>query len=297
MRRFLRVLVLPVLALLLVAYGGPLASGDSKVASSDKGPASASPAPQVGSEDVPLVSQKVRQWMQDGNYAEAIKAIQQAAKRRGGPADYLTWLEGWAWFLDRKYDEAVALFDALEKRFPKSPWVRRARFAKALTFARKGDFRTAELIYRAEAEYLLSADRKQEIADLYLEFADRYFKPPKEQDKPDYAKALEFYRKALEVGPKPQRKIEVELLVAQCQQHLGKLDEAARLYEQFLKEHPQSPLEIEARFRLGQCQLAQGKFKDARRTWQDLLAEYPDCGSERVAEAAFELSRTWGIPP
>ena len=30
---------------------------------------------------------------------------------------------------------------------------------------------------------------------------------------------------------------------------------------------------------------------------QDLLAKYPDSRAERIAEAAFRLSRTWGIPP
>ena len=69
----------------------------------------------------------------------------------------------------------------MQKDFPKSHWLRRARLAKAVALARKGDFRAAELIVRAEAEYLLSTDRKQQIADIYLEFADALFKPPKER--------------------------------------------------------------------------------------------------------------------
>ena len=56
----------------------------------------------------------------------------------------------------------------------------------------------------------LSLDRKQDIADIYLEFADSYFKPPKQEQKPDYKKALDFYTKALAVGPKPEKKAEVE---------------------------------------------------------------------------------------
>ncbi len=251
----------------------------------------------VATPDVPLVADAIRELMQDRKFAEAVKAIDAAAKQKDAPVDYLTWLKGRALSLDGKLDEAIGVFEAVEKQFPKSPWVRRARFSRALCFAKKGDFQAAELIYRAEAEYLLSTDRKQEIANLYLEFADTYFKPPKEEQKPDYAKALEFYQKALEVGPKPQKQIEVELLVAECQQSLGKLEEAAALFEKFDKEHGDSPLDVEARFRLGQCRLTQGRFKDARRVWQDLLAKYPDAKSERIPEAAFQLSRTWGIPP
>ena len=134
------------------------------------------------------------------------------SKAKDAPRDYLLYLKGRALHLDGKYDEAIAVFDQLGKELPNSPWARRARFAKAVSLARKGDFRSAELIYRAEAEYLLSTDRKQQIADIYLEFADTYFKPPKEEQKPDYAKALEFYKKALETGAKPEKQIEIELL-------------------------------------------------------------------------------------
>ncbi len=248
------------------------------------------------SADVPLVPDKIRQAMQDRKYAEAVQAIDEAAKAPGAAADYLLWLKGRALFLDNRPDDAIAAFDGLQKQFPKSPWLRRARFAKAMALARKGDFRAAETIYRAEAEWLLSPDRKQQIAQLYLEFADALFKPPKEDQRPDYAKALEFYKKALEVGPTPAKATEVELLVAQCQQKLGKLAEAATLYERFIKEHADSPLDVEARFHLGEAYLAQGKSKEARRTWQDLLAKYPDSRSERIAEAAFLISRTWGVP-
>ncbi len=248
------------------------------------------------SADAPPVPEKVQQLMQDRKYPEAIAAIDQAAKAKDAPVDYLSYLKGRALYLQKQYDQAAAAFDGIQEQFPESPWARRARFGKALALARKGDFRAAELIVRAEAEYLLSTDRKQQIADIYLEFADTYFKPPKEEQKPDYAKALEFYQKALEVGPKPEKRIEVELLVAQCHQNLGKHAEAAGLYEKFIKAHPENSLDVEARYRLGECRLAENKLKEARRTWQDLLAEHADSESQRIAEATFKLSRTWKIP-
>ncbi|MBN2024624.1 MAG: tetratricopeptide repeat protein [Pirellulales bacterium] len=253
-------------------------------------------AAEQGLADVPLADERIRELMQDGDYAGAIAAIDAATAAEDAPRDYLAYLKGRALFLQKKYDEAVAAFAELEKQSPEGPWVRRARFGRAVALARKGDFRAAEEIYRAEAVYLLSMDRKQEIADIYLEFADSYFKPPKDVEKPDYQKALDFYTKALAVGPKPEKQAEVELLVAQCQQQLGKLDEAVGLFTRFTKDHPDSKLDVEARFRLGECLLAQGKLKEARRAWQDLLAKHADDASERIAEAAFHLSRTWRIP-
>ena len=253
--------------------------------------------PAVALSDGPAIPEPIRQLLQDRNYPEAIQAIDAALAAKHPAADYLLWLKGRAQHLAGQLDAALATFESLEKEHPKSPWLRRARFSRAITLARKGDFRAAELIYRGEAEYLLSVDRKQEIAGLYLEFADAYFKPPKEEQKPDFAKALEFYKRALEVGPKPEKRAEVELLIAQCHQRLGKLDEAIGLYAAFIKERDAGPLAVEARYDLGDCQMAKGDLRGARRTWQDLLAKYPDSREERIAEASYRMSRTYGIPP
>ena len=245
--------------------------------------------------DAPLVPEPVRRLMQDRDYSEAVKAIDKAVAAHAQPRDYLAYLKGRALSLANRYDEAAAAFDAMPKDFPRSPWLRRARFAKAVMLSRKGDFRGAELIVRAEAEYLLSADRKQRIAGVYLEFADALFKPPKDAEKPDYARAAEFYQKALEAGPEPAKRIEVEMLLAECRQQLD-ANAAAVLYQQFIQNHARHALEIEARFRLGECWLATCDLKQARRVWQDLLAAYPDSRSERVAEAQFQLARTWNMP-
>ncbi len=179
------------------------------------------------SADTPLVADNIREAMQDRRYADAVKAIDESLADKNAPHDYLTYLKGRALHLDGKYDDAITVFDEFAKQYPKSAWARRVRFAKAVSLARKGDFRSAELIYRAEAEYLLSSDRKQQLADIYLEFADSYFKPPKEEQKPDYAKALEFYKKALDAGAKPETQAEVELHIGECLQNLNKFGEAA----------------------------------------------------------------------
>ncbi len=98
------------------------------------------------------------------------------------------------------------------------------------------------------------------------------------------------------MGPKPESRAEVELLVARCHQELKQLGDAAKLYAKFIEDHTASPLDIEARYRLGQCRLAEGNLKQARRVWQDLLAKHVDSQSERIAEASFYLSRTFNAP-
>jgi alpha-2-macroglobulin len=299
------------LLLLPPALGGSILAAPAPPDGPEGGepaPAAAAPAKEEATEptaanaaDVPLVAEKVRQLMQDRDYPAAIRAIDQAAKAEGAPVGYLTYLKGRAHYLAKDYDLAEAVFDALAKAEPEGPWARRARFGKALALARQGDFRSAELIFRAEAEYLLSPARRQQIADIYLEFADRYFDPPKNElgeqtAAPDYERALEFYEQALDVGPKPEKRVEVELLVARCRQELGQHGQAAGLYERFIEQHADSPLVIEARFRLGECRMAEGNRQAARRAWEDLLAAHAGSDSPRIAEAQYRLAQTWGIP-
>jgi alpha-2-macroglobulin len=247
--------------------------------------------------DAPLVSVEIRELMQDRKYDEAVAAIDAALRKDDAPKAYLGYLKGRAFYLAKEYDEALDSFKQIQAESPESAWRHRAQFGEALAYARKGDFKQAEMIYRKQAEYLLSVDRKQQIAEIYLEFADKYFEPPKKPDSsPDYEKALVFYLKALEVGPKPEEQQRVELQVARCHQESGRHDEAAKLFRTFLENHKKSSLDVDVRFLLGQVELAMGQQKEARRTWQDLLSEHPDSSSERIAEAMFLISRTWQIP-
>jgi hypothetical protein len=244
----------------------------------------------------PPVAESVRLAMQDRRYPEAVKAIDEAAKAADAPRDYLAFLKGWALCLDKQYDASVAAFAGMEKQFPQSRWLRKARQGRGLALARKGDFRAAELIFRGEAESFLSPQRRHELANVYLEFADLCFRPLAEEQPPDYAKALEFYRRALEAELEEQRQIEVELRVGTCLQKLGQDEPAAAAYAALSKNHPQSALDIEARYRLGECRLKQRNLKEARRVWQDLLAAYAQSKSDRVPEAAFHLAETWQVP-
>ncbi len=244
----------------------------------------------------PRVPKEIGQLMQDRNYAEAIKAIDAAADEKEAAQDYLQFLKGRALHFQKKYDEAAGVFDQLVKDHPKSKWLRHARFAKGVSLARKGDFRAAELVYRAEAEFLLSLDRKQEIADIFLEFAHAFFKPDDEEKKPDYKKALEYYQQALAVGPKQEARIKIELLIAQCFQKLGDHGNAAKRFQKFIEQHEEHNLAIEARFQLGQTQLTKSNLVAARRTWRDLLELHANADSHRLAEAAYKISLTYKIP-
>jgi TolA-binding protein len=133
--------------------------------------------PAYESGDVPLVAAPIRQAMQDGDYAAARKAIDEAAKAKDAAVDYLAYLSAWSLDLEKHDDAAIAAFDQFEHDYPQSLWLARARFAKAQAMVAKSDFRGAEAIYEQGAKALLSAGRRQQSAAIYREFADALYQP------------------------------------------------------------------------------------------------------------------------
>ncbi|HPZ84141.1 MAG TPA: tetratricopeptide repeat protein, partial [Thermogutta sp.] len=154
-----------------------------------------------------------------------------------------------------------------------------------------------EAIYRDQAKRLLSLSRKDELADIYLEFANRLFDPPnKLEEKPDYAKARQFYEKARDLGPSENLLVSILFQIARCHQLSGDWNAAIAAYRDFIQRFPQDSREIAARFHLGECLLNQGNPAEARRVWEDLLAKHQDHPSAETATAAFRLAETRGMP-
>jgi uncharacterized protein YfaS (alpha-2-macroglobulin family)/tetratricopeptide (TPR) repeat protein len=252
--------------------------------------------------------EKIGELFQDRKYDEALKALDEALAVKDAQRDYLLYHRGRALHLLQKYDDAIKVFADIETTFKTSPWARRARLSRAVSYARKGDFKAAEEIYKTEAKTLLSLERKQEIAGIYLEFADAFFSPKDPvATKPNYAKALEFYKQALAIGGLPESVENIELRLARSMQKLDQHDNAIAAYRAYLEKHKlikpyakvtaeQKQRDIEARFYLGEVLLAKGDTNEARRTWQDLLAFHDDEKHELLPQAQYNLSATWHLP-
>lgn len=278
---------------------GAMGMGLAQAADPAPKPAAADPPAAATLPADPPLPPAIVDLIQDRNYDAAFTALERAAAEPKAPRDQLTYFQGRVLFLAGKYDQAIETLAAVERDFPKSPWAPRARMARAVALARKGDYRAAEQIYREAAERLLSEDRKQHLADIYLEFADALFDPADEHVPPDYAKARQFYLEALEVEPSATTRPRIELRVGICSQELREWGEALARFARFVAEHPQHELTVEARYRWGECLLAAGQPVEARRVWEDLLAKHAGDKSDRLPEAAFRLAETFlaGGPP
>ena len=262
---------------------------------------------------LPKIPAEIHQALQDRDFAEAVKLVDEAVAKPNSPADYLLYLKGRAQTELKQYDAALTTFLQLEKDHPKSRWLARSRFGRAEVFQRKRDYRTAGEIYKTEADRLLSDGRRDELTEIYLEFANRYFEGvpiagPTSEKKPEYQLALTYFQQSLTLRPSRKVRQETELKIARCHQELGQHDQAIAAYEKFLNDYgsakaedsrqASAELEIEARYQLGKTQLAKGLNAEARRTWQDFLRSplAQKAKPDRIAQVTYDLAKTHGIP-
>ncbi|GAA4459983.1 tetratricopeptide repeat protein [Novipirellula rosea] len=269
---------------------------------------------------LPDLDRAIHDAMQSRKFDTAVKLIEKSLDDKAvASRDYLLYLKANALAESGVHDDALAAYETLEKQYPDSAWVPRARFGRAHVMVLRHQYKDAGAIYAAEAERLLSRDRKDELAKLYLEYADRYFEgiaseDPSQLKKPDYKQALTYYIEAVKLGPSASLRQTIEFRIARCQEELQSYGAARLAYQDFLKKYKRADPEsdaaappatlAEATFRLGDVELKLGKNAEARKTWQDFLSSWKavDAGEDTVAideylaRAEYEIAHTYGLP-
>ncbi|GAA4434356.1 tetratricopeptide repeat protein [Bremerella cremea] len=244
-----------------------------------------------------LAPTPIREALQDRKYDEAIQKIDAELAKGEGDTEQLLYLKGRAFHFAGKYEDAVRTLEEQLKRFPDSHWSRKARFGIGLAHARRGDYRSAEAAYRQQARYLLSLDRKEEVAEIYLSLAGVAFDCGEEtKDQAEFNKALQFYRKALEVGPKPATQDSINLQIARSLNQIGQQGEAIKVYDRLVADGTDSATMLTARYELGDTYRKTNQLTAARKTWEDLLALHTEDKSKLLPKAAFRLAETYQFP-
>ena len=130
--------------------------------------------------DAPAVPERVRRLMQDRNYAEARQGDRRGGRRQGRAEGLPGVSEGPGPVAAEAIRRGRGRVRRDAEGFSQEPVAPPRAVRQGGGAGPQGRFPRGRVIVRAEAEYLLSADRKQQIADIYLEFADALFKPPKD---------------------------------------------------------------------------------------------------------------------
>jgi uncharacterized protein YfaS (alpha-2-macroglobulin family) len=265
---------------------------------------------------LPAISQAIHNALQSRDFAKAVEVLDAEISRPDAKAvDYLLYLKARAQTELKQYPEAEDIFQQIEQDYPNSTWISRARFGRAHLHVLQQDYEAAGKIYQAEAERLLSRDRKDELAQIYLEFADRYYegipaKDPSQAKKPDYQQALTYYQEALKLGPTEQLEEKVRFRIASCLDKLNNANEAISAYREYLKSYADKEIENDAErqlrlaevpYRLGVVYLNSGQRPLARKSWQDFLRKWQDGDpspeiKEFLAKANYKIAHSWGVP-
>ena len=175
----------------------------------------------------------------------------------------------------KAYDKALAAFDQLIKRFPKSEHAELVALNRAQTLHMLDEFAP-------------SRDACIEFLKTYTKSTNRttvqYFLALNLKSLKEYAKAAEAIGKLLET-PNSPFEIDALLLLGQCQQNIGKLDLAEATYRKMLKVSPPNR-QIDARYSLAVVLYEAGKYTEAVKECKSVLG----VKNNRYASAArFQL--------
>ncbi len=239
-----------------------------------------------------------REALIDRRYEDAVRELTAAVGQGGAKADEAQLLLGHAYYYSKKYQEAIAAYDKLLKDFPRSAWRKKALFKKADCYIALKQYDKAAEIYEPEMAYIVSDERKEQVADTYLKYANQYFEPPKDPKKespaPNFAKAKSLFQKALEIGLTPKRTEEVRFRVAMCDFKTGNFSSAGASLSQLVREFPKGANVEQAKQHVGLSYLRSGNDREARKTFKDFLMDYPK--SALRGDVSYALAQTYHVP-
>ena len=246
--------------------------------------------------------EKAEGFLADRTYAEAITVLQALLEKDTKNNDYLLYLMGNAFFYQQEYKNAIKWYKKLSNEYPESSWKQKALFKQADCYMHLQHFEQAEAIYEQEVTRLVSPERKERIAEVYLNFAEEYFsgrwvkrhEQPGIEEIPDYARAKTFYELALQMEISKVKVEEVRFQIARCAFELGNYPEAISILSALQQEYPEGVYLTQVIYYLGQSYLRQGQMLQARRVFRDFIEDEPD--DPKAPEAAFLLSRSYYIP-
>lgn len=245
--------------------------------------------------------------MQEKDFTRAIAALDDALPQaKGEQREYLTYLKGLAQYHASDYTASVATLAPFRDTWAASRWAAKAQFRMAAAYLAAKDFAPAAEIYEQQVSYLVSPQRQDAIADLYLRLADELIHPEDKDVEPDYGRAHELAAKALDLALSAEGMARVLARMGRIWQLGKQWDRAIEDYDRYLKE-TEGPERLQVRLWRGECLLARGNDEAARNAWQDLGRDLPGAvegasADERrqlralQAELAYLLPQAYGIP-
>lgn len=239
--------------------------------------------------------------IEEGRYDDAASAISKLeAAAKGDDVAYYQLLRGIALRAGGKPDQAREALTAALTAAPKGPWSAKLRSEMAAVELATGHPDRAEALASAQAETLLAGDRKDRLAQVYLDFARRFAKPDNPITPANPEAAYGLLERAREIAQGGELRARILFEMGQASQQASNPGRAIQNYQDYLKEFADGADRIEARYLLGASQIAANQGLNARLTWSDLARELEGKEDPKATEfrplALSRIAQTYGIP-
>lgn len=200
-------------------------------------------------------------------------------------------------YKDKKYEEAIALYQKVAETYPDSEMADSALLMTAVNYdwiaARDNDLSAV----REEEKYLnrliSGYPKSSRLGDAYLYLGQLYSGNGGVRTPVDCVKAVKYYELAIENTYREWIKAQASARIAQCYERDGKKEKAEAMYREIAEKYPDTPIAIELRERAGgQDPLletgaaleGQGEYKLAIGVYRRLLEKGASTDSVRKAE-------------
>lgn len=243
--------------------------------------------------------------MRDRGYAAAAQAYGDVARQFPGTigGERAAHARLRALFLAGAFREVLSEGDLLLKRSPAGAWADKTRFLMADAFDRTGGFASAATLLRERAEFLAGDAYRERLAAHFLSLADAAYLGREDKDEfgrarrtPDFALALDLYRRTRAVRVPPARAEEVDFRIAGCLQSTNAHAEAADAFLAVVEAYPAGNLRAAALLKAGASFFAADQFPKGRAALERLRRELPDAPEAPLALKALadEMVRRGG---
>lgn len=234
---------------------------------------------------------KAEEGLIDRRYAEAAVELERLLPQAAGlERERVLFLLGQARLLGGDLDGAVEALERLSRESPNSAWADRAAFERAGALSRRKEYRAAAELLEEKVGALVSEERKELAAGVYLRLAGKAL----EGEKPDHGRARTFYDLALGLGLQGARAEEVGFEAAGQALALKDWNDAAGRLREFIGRWPESARLAQARFLLGDALRQWGRTLEARLALRETVRLHP--GHEASAKALYALAEAYGMP-
>jgi hypothetical protein len=283
-----------------------IASPSADATQSGEGPADKQAAKKPLALAASVLPAEIVDSMQDARYDEAGRLLSALSEKTNSTDDkaYFYYVAAISQRLGGHRDAARELLRKADAADPKGRWIIKIRYELAGIELSAGNWAPAEDLARAEAERLLSGDRKDQLAGIYDGYARRLLDTGDPLIPPDPNAAYDLLVQARELAESPPLRARLLFAMGKASMAANNTARAIENFGLYVQDYPAGADQLTVRFQLGDAQQKANQPLVARRIWTDLAREIERMPAGQLskeasalrADALYSIASTYGIP-